>query len=71
MGTYKSKALKGNVFEMEQMDESPPDVIPKTRSPMPDLWKLNVLRGKREDEIKDEAMPIARRRCRRKAADFI
>lgn len=71
MGTYKSKALKGNVFEMEQIDESPLDVKSKTRQPMPDLWKLNILRGKREDEIKDEAMPIARRRCRKKATDFI
>lgn len=31
MGTYKSKALKGNVYEMESMEESPSDVIPKTR----------------------------------------
>ena len=23
----------------------------KTRTPMPDLWKLNILRGKRESEL--------------------
>ncbi len=38
---------------------------------MPDLWKLNILRGKREDELKDEAMPIARRKCMKKVNNFI
>lgn len=71
MGTYKSKSIKGNVYELDQLEESPPDVKAKTRAPKPGLWKLNILRGKREDELKDESMPLARRRCRTKATKFI
>ncbi|EAR88681.1 cytochrome C oxidase biogenesis Cmc1-like protein (macronuclear) [Tetrahymena thermophila SB210] len=71
MGTYKSKQIQHNVFDEQHLDESPADIKPKTRSPKPTTWKLNILRGKREDEIKDEAMPLARRRCRKKAMEFI
>lgn len=30
---------------------------------MPGPWKLNLLRGAREDELKDGVMPLARRKC--------
>ena len=66
MGTYKSRQIKQNIYELEELQESPPTINPKSRSPMPDLWKLNILRGKREDELKGESMPIARRRCKKK-----
>lgn len=62
MGTYKSKAIKVDAEKLPILEEETEYEV-KTRSPMPDVWKLNLLRGVREDEMKDEAMPIARRKC--------
>lgn len=62
MGTYKSKGIKRDAEKMPILEEET-DYDVKTRSPMPGPWKLNLLRGAREDELKDEVMPIARRKC--------
>lgn len=43
--------------------EEETDYKVETRPPMPGPWKLNLLRGAREDELKDGVMPLARRKC--------
>ena len=50
MGTYRSKGIKNDVEKLPIMLEEV-DYEVKTRTPMPDLWKLNILRGKRESEL--------------------
>ena len=35
MGTYKSKAIKGDVYDLDPLEESPPSVYPLTRAPKP------------------------------------
>lgn len=65
MGTYKSKGIKVDAEKLPELEEEL-DYEVKTRPPLPDAWKLNLLRGIREDELKDKVMPIARRKCIRK-----
>jgi hypothetical protein len=52
MGTYKSRGIKRGILKMEEDLPEVENYIPKTKYPMPENWKLNVLRGKREDELK-------------------
>jgi len=60
----------GGVPSKKQVDvESLPRIYPeedyviRTRSPMPDTWTMNIMRGKREDELRLESYPLARRKC--------
>jgi len=39
---------------LPEMQEEP-DYEVKTRGPLPDTWKLNITRGKREDDLRNEA----------------
>lgn len=50
--------------------EPEPEYEVKTRQPMPDRWILNIVRGKREDELKGLAYAYARRKCRRLVLAF-
>ena len=63
MGVVPSKKDKNRKAEDFPAVEREPDYVVKTRSPMPDRWSLNVTRGHREEELRAEAMPIARRKC--------
>lgn len=62
MGTYKSKGI---IVDNEKLERIPPepDYEIKTRSPVIGSWRENVSRGIRENELKDEAMVLARRKC--------
>ena len=61
--TRASRKRKFNpVKEMEHLNPEP-DYIIKTRPPMWDDWRLNVVRGVKENEIAMEAAKIARRKC--------
>jgi len=60
MGAHKSKMPK--IDPEDKLDPEPEYVI-KTRSPKPTIWQLNILRGKREDDLRNDAYPIARRKC--------
>ena len=70
MGTYKSKSIKVDISNMKELEEEEPNYEVKTRTPRPSSWKMNILRGKRESELNDIAMPITRRKCHRKASEF-
>ena len=69
MGTYKSKIPKQDVNENTCLEEEPFYVI-KTRSPRPGPWSLNIMRGKREDDLRNIAYSLARRKCYRKVLEF-
>jgi hypothetical protein len=69
MGTYKSKGVKGDADKMPRLEPEPNYEI-KTRSPKPTTWKLNILRGKREDDLRNEAYPLARRKCYHAVKEF-
>lgn len=69
MGTYKSKAVKGDAEKLPRLQREL-DYDIKTRSPKPTTWKLNILRGKREDDLRNEAYPLARRKCYNAVKDF-
>ena len=62
MGAYKSKAKKQDIEKLERLKPEP-DYEIKTRSPMTKNWTLNILRGKREDELRNECYPLVRRKC--------
>jgi hypothetical protein len=62
MGSYKSKNQKVDINSLPPMDPEP-DYVIKTRQPMPSTWALNILRGKREDELRGLAYAYARRKC--------
>ena len=86
MGSYRSKNFKVDVDSLPTLEPEPNYEI-KTRSPMPDRWALNILRGQREDELKGLAYAYARyffyfyflllnkynkrRKCRKHADEFI
>lgn len=59
MGSYRSKNFKVDVDSLPTLEPEPNYEI-KTRSPMPDRWALNILRGQREDELKGLAYAYAR-----------
>lgn len=59
MGSYKSKNFKVDVESLPET-EPEPDYVIKTRSPKPERWSLNLLRGQREDELKGLAYAYAR-----------
>eukprot|EP01017_Pseudomicrothorax_dubius_P018529 TRINITY_DN20478_c0_g1_i2.p1 TRINITY_DN20478_c0_g1~~TRINITY_DN20478_c0_g1_i2.p1 ORF type:complete len:101 (+),score=10.10 TRINITY_DN20478_c0_g1_i2:62-364(+) len=48
-----------------------PNYVIKTRPPIPMEWSLNILRGKREEELSDEAFRLARRKCYKSVMRFI
>ncbi len=56
-------------MKLEQLEEET-DYVVKTRSPMPSTWSLNILRGKREDDMRNESMSFARRKCKQKVLTF-
>lgn len=62
MGNLKSRTTNLIITEDLKLDPEPNYEI-KTRSPRPENWKLNILRGKKEDELRGEAYAIARRKC--------
>ncbi len=70
MGTYKSKNIKIDAEKLPILEEETNYTV-KTRGPIPSQWKLNILRGKREDELKNEAMQLSRRRCIQKVREFV
>lgn len=59
MGSYRSKGFKIDIETLPEA-EPEPDYEIRTRSPMPDRWALNIVRGKREDELKGLAYAYAR-----------
>ncbi len=62
MGTYKSKNQKVDINSLPASDPEP-DYEIRTRQPMPGKWAVNILRGKREDELKGLAYSFSRRKC--------
>jgi len=50
--------------------EPEPDYVVKTRSPMLDDWRLNAVRGIKENMLLKEAGPIANRKCWRSGEAF-
>jgi len=48
MGTYKSKGIVDDIREKPDIIEEPNYEV-KTRSPRPTIWKMNILRGRKED----------------------
>lgn len=69
MGAHHSKLSKANKDDKGVL-EPEPDFIIKTRSPRPEIWQLNILRGKREDDLRNQAYPLARRKCHRDVESF-
>lgn len=62
MGGKNTKIPEINPEDRKNL-EPEPDYDIKTRSPKPTTWQLNIMRGKREDDLRNEAYPIARRKC--------
>jgi hypothetical protein len=64
MGAVPSvvKKVKQDIEHMPRL-EPEMDYEIKTRSPLPKTWNLNILRGRKEDELKNESYPIVRRKC--------
>lgn len=62
MGAHKSMMPKISPEDRQNL-EPEPDYVIKTRSPKPTVWQLNIHRGKREDDLRNESYPIARRKC--------
>ena len=50
--------------------EPEPDYVFKTRAPMLDDWRLNAVRGIKENTLLKEAGPIANRKCWRVGEAF-
>ena len=69
MGAFKSKREKIDIEKLPKLHEET-DYQIKTRSPKPTNWRLNIMRGKREDELRNEAYYLARRKCYDKAKSF-
>ena len=53
MGAHKSKESRPKWDELGELREEK-DYEVKTRGPLPENWKLNITRGKREDELRNE-----------------
>jgi Cytochrome c oxidase biogenesis protein Cmc1 like len=78
MGSYRSKGFKIDIETIPEQ-EPEPDYEIKTRTPKPDRWQLNILRGRREDELRGLAYAYARymgvfkfrRKCKKPALEFI
>ena len=64
MGNSRSKKTEVDVTQMERIYPEPKYVI-KTRPPnlAGGTWKNNIKLRVREEELMDESMPIARRKC--------
>ena len=69
MGAHKSRLHKVHLEDRGVL-EPEPDFVIKTRSPKPDVWQLNILRGKREDDLRNEAYPLARKKCHKNVESF-
>lgn len=59
MGSHKSKNHRVDISTLPAI-EPEPDYVIKTRQPMPSSWYLNILRGKREDELRGLAYAYSR-----------
>ncbi|CAK91801.1 unnamed protein product (macronuclear) [Paramecium tetraurelia] len=70
MGSYKSKNHKVDINTLPVVDPEP-DYVIKTRQPMPSNWQLNILRGKREDELRGLSYAYARRKCHKAVNDLL
>lgn len=69
MGAHKSRMYRVHIDENNAF-EPEPDYVIKTRSPMPSKWQLNILRGKKEDDLRNQAYPLARRKCHKNVEEF-
>ncbi len=69
MGAHQSRLHKVHLEGRGSL-EPEPDYIIRTRSPKPTVWQLNILRGKKEDDLRNEAYPLARRKCHKSAEFF-
>lgn len=70
MGAHKSRLHKIHIEDNQKL-EPEPDYLIKTRSPRPSRWQLNILRGKKEDDLRNEAYPLARRKCHKSVEVFM
>lgn len=59
MGSYRSKNFKVDIDSLPEAEPEPNYEV-RTRSPKPERWTLNLLRGQREDELKGLAYAYAR-----------
>ena len=56
MSSYIQSSIKEDVYVK-------PNYEIKTRSPRPENWRLNLMRGNKEDEFRGECFSISRRKC--------
>ena len=62
MGAHKSKETRPTFGDLGDLEEEH-DVPVMTRGPLPENWKMNITRGKREDELRNEVYGVVRKKC--------
>ena len=65
MGAHKSKEDRPSFSDLGDLQEETGHEV-KTRGPLPENWKMNITRGKREDELRNEVYTVVRKKCQKK-----
>jgi hypothetical protein len=73
MGNYKTKNKDVDNTKMDRLFPEPKGYCIKTRPPTTEgnAWKHNIKLQVREEQLADEAMPIARRKCYEPSMEYI